>query len=212
MKRYAVFTFAVIWGLAVASPAFAQNCKKGKPCGRTCIAQSRTCRIDDGSTKSSEPVAPVSMRVTMPARSGAVLPCTVAKITDGDTLRCEEYRESVRLLLIDTPEMSQGSGDEARAELLRLVPIGSIVVLEFDVDPMDRYGRALAYVRMLSGQLANVEMARSGYALSLTYPPNVKFVDEVRAAVEEAKAAKRGLWSGSAFECSPKSHRDKMCD
>lgn len=31
--------------LCVAQPAVAANCKKGKPCGNSCIAQNKVCRI-----------------------------------------------------------------------------------------------------------------------------------------------------------------------
>jgi micrococcal nuclease len=59
--------------------------------------------------------------------------------------------------------------------------------------------------------MAHEEMARQGYAVSLTYPPNVRHVERIRSAVEEAKQARRGLWSTSAFERNPRDFRARRC-
>jgi hypothetical protein len=50
-----------------------------------------------------------------------------------------------------------------------------------------------------------------GYALTLTYPPNVRHVERIRAAVQEARAAGRGLHATSAFACTPKEYRAGKC-
>lgn len=39
--------------LLVAAPTFAKNCKKGQPCGNSCISWSKVCRIGTGSSSSS---------------------------------------------------------------------------------------------------------------------------------------------------------------
>lgn len=137
--------------------------------------------------------------------------CTVARVSDGDTVACEDGRR-IRLLLIDTPEMSQGPyGAEAKRALEAMLPVGSEARVELDVDPTDRYGRVLAYLYDDGGRMLNEEMARLGYALMLTYPPNVRHVERIAAAVREAREARRGLWSGSAFECTPRDHRARRC-
>lgn len=181
------------------------------------------------STASVKAQAADTISVTAPMSGGAVLlelpkpraqqvpdlaraECTVTKITDGDTIRCAEYQKGVRFLLIDAPERDQRPyGALATRALGQLLPVGTSVRLEFDIEAADRYGRRLAYIWREDGVLVNEELARGGYVLSLTYPPNVKYVDRIRAAVEEARAGKRGLWSGSAFECTPKDHRAKKC-
>lgn len=143
-----------------------------------------------------------------PSRGGS---CTVTHIYDGDTVTCQTG-ERVRLLLIDAPEMDQGPfGTTARDALRAIMPLGTTVRVETDVEKQDRYGRTLGYLWLADGRMVNEEMARTGYTLSLTYPPNVQYVDRIRAAVEDAKSARRGLWSGSAFECTPKDHRAKRC-
>lgn len=47
MKTLHVAAAALLAGILAAVPSAlqAQNCKKGKPCGRSCIAQDKVCRI-----------------------------------------------------------------------------------------------------------------------------------------------------------------------
>ena len=138
--------------------------------------------------------------------------CVVERVIDGDTVLCAGGTR-VRLLLIDTPEMDQGEfGAAAREALVALLPPLTSARVEHDVERLDRYGRTLAYLYLPDGRMANVEMARAGYAVAITYPPNVRHVDDVRAAVAEARAARRGLWAGSAFECEPVEHRRGECE
>ena len=138
--------------------------------------------------------------------------CVVESVTDGDTLRCEGGRR-VRLLLIDTPEMNQPPyGAAAREVLLAMAPPGARLVMEFDVQREDRYRRTLAYLYDGDGRMLNEEMARSGYALSLVYPPNVLHVDRIRAAVHDARRRRAGLWATPAFECAPVDHRAGRCN
>lgn len=214
--------------LLLAVPTDAQkNCTKGKPCGNSCISRDKVCRIGSGTatsgssqrerpaTSSTRAVAASKTRVP-PSTEQAVAhvrafgTCRVGSVSDGDTFACDNGAR-VRLLLIDTPKKSQAPyGEQARQALAALIPVGSDVRLEFDVEKQDRYGRLLAYVYR-DGAMANEEMARQRYALSLTYPPNVKYVDQIRAAVEDARAARRGLHSGSGFECTPRDYRANRC-
>ena len=138
--------------------------------------------------------------------------CVVQRIADGDTLVCEGGTR-VRLLLIDTPELDQGeAGVRARQALAALLPVGTRTRMEFDVQRLDRYGRTLAYLHLPDGRMANLEMARGGYAVVLTYPPNVRHVEAMRAAVAEAREAGRGLWADDGFACEPREHRRGACE
>ena len=126
-------------------------------------------------------------------------PATVGSITDGDTFRTGSG-DRIRLIGIDTPEVGQGAcfAAEATAALTALIPPGTAVHLELDVDPIDRFGRTLAYVhRDADGLFVNRAMALDGFAVQLTVPPNVARADQLGAAVAEARDAGRGLW-GSA--------------
>ena len=125
---------------------------------------------------------------------------TVGSITDGDTLRTAGSLR-VRLIGIDSPERGGCYYSEAGAHLARLVPIGTAIRLEYDVERLDRYGRTLAYVfRADDGLFVNLAMARDGFAQQLTVPPNVAHADGFGAAVDEARAAGRGLWGGCQGE------------
>lgn len=136
--------------------------------------------------------------------------CIVSSITDGDTLRCGELR--VRLLGIDTPERSQGAlGDSATAALERLAPVGSRVVLEYDREREDRYGRTLAYVYNEQGYFVNEQLVRGGYAVQLTYQPNDRHELVLDSAEADAQASGAGLWKVNGFSCTPKAHRKREC-
>ena len=58
---------------------------------------------------------------------------------------------------------------------------------------------------------ANRELARRGLAVVAVYPPNVKHLDVIRAAADSARRERRGLWGGSALECSPSDWRAGKC-
>ena len=138
--------------------------------------------------------------------------CTVERVVDGDTLTCREAADRVRLLLIDAPELSVGEpAARASAFLASLLPRGTEARLELDIQERDRYGRILAYVFTADGRMINEVMARSGYAVTAVYPPNVRHVDRIRAAVAEARAARRGLWASPRDECTPDGFTVSAC-
>jgi endonuclease YncB( thermonuclease family) len=130
---------------------------------------------------------------------GAASPAAgvVAGVPDGDTLALRDGRR-VRLLQIDTPELSTGEcySRAARALHSRLVPVGSAVTLEADpaLDRVDRYGRLLRYVRR--GALnVNLELVRRGAAAPYFFGGRRgRYAARLMAAAREAKAAHRGLW------------------
>ncbi|MDP8927682.1 MAG: thermonuclease family protein [Actinomycetota bacterium] len=154
-------------------------------------------------TASWQPEATPSVRDASPhAALPAGLATTVTRIVDGDTLYVADLPERVRLIGIDTPETRHPNkgvecyGREASARLAELVPPGTRVRLEFDVERHDRYGRPLAYVWRADDPLhVNLAMVRDGYAQAYTVPPNVRHSDQFVAAQREARDAGRGLWS-----------------
>ncbi len=137
--------------------------------------------------------------------------CTVTRVADGDSMTCGSAGR-VRILMVDAPELSQGrEGREARDALLRTMPVGTRVRIETDVRESDQYGRILGYVYLPDGRMVNQAMARSGYVTALVYPPNVRHAALIRAAVAEARSAKRGFWASGFFDCSPRDHRARRC-
>ena len=143
--------------------------------------------------------------------TSARVACTVRTVSDGDSFRCADGNR-IRLLLIDAPERDQEPvGQQARSVLLALVPIGSVVYLEIDVQPRDQFGRTLAYVFDAKGLMINDAIVRAGWAEVLVYAPNVRYVERIRAARDEARQAKRGLWATNGFTCMPRDHRAGRC-
>ena len=144
---------------------------------------------------------------TAPANTGASSgpgEAVVQRVVDGDTIvvSIAGRDERVRLIGVDTPESVdprkavQCYGKEASAFTTQLLPPGTVVRLERDVEARDRFDRLLAYVyRVSDGLFVNFELARAGYAQVLTIPPNVAYAEEFRVAAAAARQAGSGLWS-----------------
>jgi micrococcal nuclease len=59
--------------------------------------------------------------------------------------------------------------------------------------------------------MVNLMMARQGLAVPLVLPPNVQYVEVIRAAADPAREAGLGLWAVEAFACLPEAFRDGLC-
>lgn len=149
------------------------------------------------------PVSALSLDI----RPGACVPATVIRVYDGDTVEAlfsDGSTDTVRLAGIDTPETHHPSkrveelGREAADFTSRLLDQRS-VLLEFDAQTVDRYGRLLAYVWLedQSGTnfMSNRTLVMEGYAVPYTFPPNVRYENVFRLAFREAKTKNRGLWA-----------------
>ena len=136
--------------------------------------------------------------------------CVVTHVTDGDTLDCRGLGR-VRLIGIDAPETSQKPfGATSTAALNALLPVGTRAQLELDVETHDQYGRTLGYV-WSNGRMVNWLLVRNGWAVLLTVPPNVQYVNDLRAGQQRAHAEQLGLWRVGGFDCLPADHRRKRC-
>lgn len=142
--------------------------------------------------------------------------CKVVTVFDGDTFACttaSQQEVKVRMLGIDTPESSanrKAYRDAERQgvsvdEIIRLGKMsaeftkntlkpGMRVFLEQDVQPVDKYGRMLAYVWLENGRMLNEIIIEEGYAQVLTIPPNVKYQELLLEAQRRARDSKKGLW------------------
>ncbi len=122
----------------------------------------------------------------------------VERVVDGDTIIVRGVGR-IRLVGVDTPETVDPRrpveffGREASAFTKRMLE-GQRVRLEYDWERTDRYGRTLAYVRLLDGTLINAEIIRQGYGHAYTRFP-FKYLDEFRQYEREAREAGRGLWA-----------------
>jgi micrococcal nuclease len=125
------------------------------------------------------------------------------RVVDGDTIKIDYNGsdESVRFLLIDTPETShptlkeQPFGQEAKDKTLEILEGSEYVYIEWDVSYRDKYKRLLGYVYTEDGlniqeELLKVGLTRVGYVYDST-----KHLDRYYELQKEAQEKKLGIWS-----------------
>jgi micrococcal nuclease len=125
----------------------------------------------------------------------------VTRVVDGDTFEARVDGEvlDIRLIGIDAPETVAPAepveclGPEASAFAERRLGHAR-VLLEFDVERIDPFGRTLAYL-WIGGRLFNEDMVRQGYATLATLPPNVAHVARLVEAERKARRDGLGLWA-----------------
>ncbi len=115
------------------------------------------------------------------------------KIIDGDTFLIEGG-SSVRILGIDADEKGYPCYDTAKNKLEELI-LNKEVKLEQGEENLDKYCRYLRYV-FLDNQNISLELVKSGLAVSLFFPENIKYREEIAQAEKTAKENKIGCkWS-----------------
>lgn len=126
----------------------------------------------------------------------------VAWVYDGDTLRLGDRRK-LRLIGIDTPELGRDGapnhpGAAAARERVQRLLAGRERQLSLEVgrDAHDRYGRLLAHLYLPDGRNLSRLLLAEGLGLAVAVPPNLRHLECYFAAEAEARAARRGLWSG----------------
>jgi len=140
----------------------------------------------------------------------------VIRVVDGDTvivwLKSEGRKERVRLIGVDTPEVShpykpiECYGPEASRFAKRTLD-HRWVWLSFDSrgDRRDKYDRLLAYLWLdLDGdkedvELFNEELIVRGYARVYPFFP-FDYLERFRRDEEKARAARRGLWGACGYQ------------
>ena len=136
----------------------------------------------------------------------------VEEVIDGDTIRVRDFQTDevfrVRYLGIDTPELDGPDyescfGSQAKEKNEDLV-LDQKVVLEFDKDKYDRFGRTLAYVYTLDelGEkeiFVNQELLEEGYARFYLDKQNTLWQNELVQIALVAHEDFLGLW-GSCGE------------
>jgi micrococcal nuclease len=184
-------------GSASGSPAAEAT---ERPAGRA--TQAASVRPPGPSSRVATPQATPEPVVGL-GPTGPVQVATVASVTDGDTIRVllDGQNVPVRYIGIDTPE-TQGDvewmGAEASEANASLVA-GREVILEKDVSETDRFGRLLRHVWVETDDglvLVSLELLRLGMAQVTTFPPDIKYIDELfLPAQRAAREAEVGLWA-----------------
>ena len=121
----------------------------------------------------------------------------IIQVYDGDTITLSTG-EKVRLLQIDTPELSPGEcfGEEARSALISLLNSPGQLSLKTDpkLDKVDRYGRLLRYVFVGKTNI-NLKMVEIGAAAPYFYRGEKgQYSVEILKVAKNAKAKSLGLW------------------
>jgi endonuclease YncB( thermonuclease family) len=139
---------------------------------------------------------------------------TVTEVIDGDTIKLSNGR-SLRYIGIDTPETSERKGQKfvsnpqpfslEAADYNRDLVLGKEVKVEFDIQKTDRYSRLLGYC-FINGLFVNKKLLEEGLAVLYTYPPNVKYVDDLYLAQKRARSLKKGLWADQEIISADEAH------
>ncbi len=107
----------------------------------------------------------------------------------------------VRLIGIEAPDIKQQPWGEAAKNIIEET-IGEVrgdklvfkpVLLEFDVQRKDSFGRWLAYI-WYNGVLLNEKLVKEGYVLAAVREPNHKYSDRLIQAQEYARIMGYGIW------------------
>lgn len=120
----------------------------------------------------------------------------VTRIIDGDTFETETG-EKVRLIGINTPEISDIFGQEAKQHLTDLID-GKTIDLQTDniSNDRDRYSRLLRYV-ILDGIDINKKMISDGFAFAyLKY--HFEKANDYKVAQLTASEKSKGMWGNKS--------------
>ncbi len=133
----------------------------------------------------------------------------IVKVIDGDTVdvSMSGRTERVRLIGVDTPETKKPNtpiqcfGPEASKHTNELLPVGTPVLVQRDVEARDPYGRLLGYVYRTSDNLfVNQDLIVNGFARPLSIAPNTAFAGEFARLAQSAQNSKIGLWGECTSE------------
>ncbi|MGY4691737.1 thermonuclease family protein [Salibacterium sp. K-3] len=139
---------------------------------------------------------------------GEKVDAEVIDVVDGDTVTVDMEKggeETLRLLLIDTPETVhpdepvQPYGPEASEYAKELLPEGKEVTVEIDTTIRDDYDRFLAYL-WADGEMINTSMVEEGLArVAYIIEPNTRYVERLKEAEQTARKQNLGIWSEDGY-------------
>lgn len=128
---------------------------------------------------------------------------TVKHVVDGDTIDIAigGNTERVRLIGVNTPETKHPTkgvecfGPEASAYTEKLLPAGTKLRVERDVEARDKYGRLLLYVYIANSNVfVNLDLVLKGYARPMVFEPNTAHKTDFAQAATQAELHNVGLW------------------
>ncbi len=104
-------------------------------------------------------------------------------VIDGDTMIIDNLK--VRIQGIDSPEISQKFGKEAKKQLIILTKNKT---LRIKIIKFDRYNRAICYI-FANNKDVGLQMVQTGYAWAYR-----RYTNEYVFAEEKAKNRRIGIW------------------
>jgi len=130
-------------------------------------------------------------------------PYDVIYVLDGDTIIAEIDSDhiKIRLIGIDAPESVHYDEDENTPEgelssdFAKSLLENNRVWLEYDIEQYDQYGRTLAYVYTAEHGMINDYILQNGYAETVVFPPNIKYVEQFAKSEQLAQDNYLGIWS-----------------
>lgn len=133
----------------------------------------------------------------------------VVAVADGDTITVlqDETQIKVRFHGVDCPESKQDFGTAAK-EFTAERCFGEVVTVV--VTDTDRYSRKVGLVILKDGRVLNHELVAAG--LAHWYAEYAPHDDALKRLQEEAKAAKRGLWSRADAIAPSEFRKDKAAE
>ena len=152
-----------------------------------------------------------SSTTTKTSTPKGLIPVTVSKETDGDTIHVKMpsgQDETIRMLLIDTPETHdprkpvEPYGPQASSFAEKELPVGKHIYIQEGVKGHRRgkYGRLLAFVYVNKHEMYNKDVLKNGLArVAYIYPPNTQHLSDLKAAQKYAQDHKLGIWSMSGY-------------
>ncbi len=129
----------------------------------------------------------------------------VVRVVDGDTVIVHVNDtgtdERVRMLNLDTPEVSASTAqercfaEEAKVYVSSRLPVGTEVQLATDRVERDRYERLLAGIQPdESDRVIQIDIAARGLGVAAYYGDNDRYLNDVESAERSAKREKAGMW------------------
>jgi len=119
----------------------------------------------------------------------------VKRVISGQTIEVVNNDKTilVRLIGIDAPDLQQQPFGQAAKGLLTQIIADKEVIIEFDEQKQDEFGRKLAYV--WSNLLVNEYLVKQGVVIVSVKSPNHKYDTRLVRAQEWARLQEQGIWN-----------------
>lgn len=149
-----------------------------------------------------------------------LLEARVLRVVDGDTMKVsiDGKKETIRLLLVDTPESVNPDIPEPQpfaieaSNFAKKMLTDKDVQIELDISERDKYGRLLCYL-YVDGKMFNETLLEQGFArVAYVFQPNVKYVEQFRAIQDKARERGLGIWSIENYAQENGFHEDNSGD